>query len=154
MQTRTVLWTHVRDHDLCPGARSLEEWRKVRWIRVRIRGRAIPFLPVIGYRNALVLHDVHHTLTGYSTRLVGELELAAWELASGGCGWSVLFWVDRLVAVVLGLVLAPLRTFRAFRRGLACRNLYRRSVDEVLRSDHTELRRDVGLAPPPEERSP
>ena len=40
---------------------------------------------------------------GYSTKLVGELELAAWELASGGCGLNLFFWLDRFLALALGL---------------------------------------------------
>ena len=75
MLTSTALWNHVREHHLCPGAGSLAEWQEVRRLRVRLRGRALPFRPVIGYREALQLHDVHHLLTGYSTRFVGELEL-------------------------------------------------------------------------------
>ena len=86
--TAEVLWDHIRDDDLCPGATSLAAWREVRWIRARIRGCAVPVLPVLGYRDALLLHDVHHVVTGYGTALPGELELAAWELASGGCASS------------------------------------------------------------------
>ena len=133
--TADVLWEHVRRDDLCPGSTSLEEWLEVRWIRVRIRGRAVPFLPVIGYRRALILHDVHHAVTGYGTSLRGELELAAWELASGGCSWSVFFWIDRVLAVVLGLVLMPRRTVRAARAGLGCRNLYGRRPATILALD-------------------
>lgn len=141
MDTATVLWNHAREHDLCPGAQSFDEWWDVRWIKVRIRGRSIPFLPVIGYRNALHLHDVHHVLTGYSTKLPGELELAAWELASGGCGLHLLFWPDRLLAIVLGLVVCPIRLLRAAARGWRCRNLYRESIESVLASDFEDLRR-------------
>ncbi len=140
MQTSTALWNHVRENDLCPGADSLEEWQDVRWIRARICGRAIPIFPVIGYREALHLHDVHHLLTGYSTRLLGDFELAAWELASGGCGWHVLFWIDRLLAVVLGLIVCPRKLWTAARRGWTCHNLYGRRSADVLGADVDELR--------------
>ena len=145
MQTGTVLWKHVREHDLCPGAESLEEWQSVRWLRVRIGGRVLPFLPVIGYREGLHLHDVHHLLTGYSTKLSGELELAAWELTSGGCRWHWIFWIDRLLAVVLGLVLCPRKCWRAARRGWACHNVYDRRAADVLAADFDELRHSVGV---------
>lgn len=146
MKTAAALWEHVREHDLCPGSRTLEEWRGVRWIRMRFGPRLVPVLPVIGYRAALHLHDVHHILTGYDTRLRGELELAAWELGSGGCGWSLVFWIDRLLGLLLGLVLCPVRLLRAFRRGLGCRNLYGERVDRVLEEDLQALARRVGLA--------
>jgi len=145
--TAEVLWEHVRDADLCPGSSSLAQWRNVRWIRARVRGRAVPILPVIGYRDALVLHDVHHAVTGYGTALAGELELAAWELASGGCGWSVFFWIDRLGAVLVGLPFLPRRMLRAFRAGRGCRNLYGRSVDEILALEFEELARQVFVEP-------
>ena len=141
--TADVLWEHVQQKDLCPGSRSLEAWLGVRWIRARIAGRAVPVLPVIGYRNSLILHDVHHLLTGYGTSLPGEFQLAAWELGSGGCGWSVLFWIDRALAVVLGLVFLPLRTLRAFRAGLRCQNLYGARSETVLSSRYDEVARRV-----------
>ena len=145
MKTAAVLWRHAQQHDLCPGARTFAAWRSVRWLRVRLGGRAIPIFPVLGYRDALHLHDVHHLLTGYSTRLTGELELAAWELASGGCRRHVLFWIDRLLAVVLGLLLCPRRLARAFRAGRRCRNL---RASDVLESELDEIARRVGVAPP------
>ena len=144
MKTAVALWRHVRENDLCPGAESLEQWQGVRWIKARIGTRAVPILPVIGYRQALQLHDVHHMLTGYSTRFRGELELAAWELASGGCGLHLPFWVDRILAFALGLVLCPRRVLRAWRHGWRCHNLYGSRAREVLESDFESLRRRVG----------
>ena len=135
----TVLWDHVQNRDLCPGTETLDAWLDNRWIRTRIRGRVIPILPVIGYRNSLVLHDVHHVLTGYDTRLSGEIELAAWELASGGCGLSLFFWVDRMFAVLFGVFIVPRRLVRAFRRGWRCRNLYGARGTDVLAMDYDDV---------------
>ncbi len=143
--TADVLWEHVQRTDLCPGAESFDAWLNVRWIRARIGGWTVPLLPVIGYRNALILHDVHHLLTGYGTSLKGEVELAAWELASGGCGWSLFFWLDRVLAVALGLVLAPVRMARAFRAGLGCCNLYGTRREDVLSSEYEDISRRVLL---------
>ena len=148
MQTATALWNHVREHDLCPGARSLDEWRRVSWLKVRLRGRVYPLFPVLGYREALHLHDVNHVLTGYSTRLPGELDLAVWELASGGCGWNVLMWIDRLAASTLAFLVQPRRSWRAARRGARCRNVYGRRIDDVLATDLEVLRRELGLGLP------
>jgi hypothetical protein len=144
ISTAEVLWQHVQEDDLCPGSDSLEEWLAVRWIRVRIRGRAVPLIPVVGYRDALLLHDVHHALTGYDTSLCGELELAAWELASGGCRSSIPFWIDRLLALLLGLVLVPRRMLRAARAGRPCKNLYGERPARILALDFDEVRRRVG----------
>jgi hypothetical protein len=143
MQTSTALWNHVRENDLCPGADSLQEWQNVNWIKVRIGGKAIPIFPVIGYREALHLHDVHHLLTGYSTRLDGELELAAWEIASGGCHRHIVMWIDRLLACLLAFVFLPRRAARAWKRGWRCKNAYRLRTRDVLAMDLDELRATV-----------
>ena len=145
MKVGELLWDHVREHDLCPGSPTLEAWRRVRWIRVRIGGRAVPILPVVGYRDTLHLHDVHHVLTGAATDLRSEIELAAWEVASGGCGWSLPFWVDRVGAVLLGLVLCPRRVVRGMRRGAGVRNVYGRRVDDVLEREVDDLRAELRL---------
>ena len=113
--------------------------------RIRVKNCAIPVVPVIGYREALHLHDVHHFLAGYSTKPVGEVELAAWELASGGCGLNLFFWLDRFLALALGLFVCPRRLCRAASRGWKCRNLYGRRVADVLATDLDELRHAVGL---------
>lgn len=139
--TAAVLWRHVRDNDLCPGATSLAAWRQMRWIHIRVGGHVVRVFPVIGYRNALLMHDVHHTLTGYATSFAGEVELAAWELASGGCGRDPFFWIDRLIAVPIGLVLLPRRTIAALRAGRSHRNLFGESADRILAMDFEEVRR-------------
>lgn len=141
--TAAVLWDHVQSADLCPGSESLEAWLDVRWIRARVPGwrggPTIPILPVIGCRNALILHDVHHVVTGYETSLSGEVELAAWELASGSYGWNLFFWIDRSIAALVGALVLPVRTARAFRRGLGCRNLYGLSSRDVLEQDFEDV---------------
>ena len=108
------------------------------------RGYLLGF-PVWGIRQALTAHDVHHVLTGYSTTLEGECALAGWELASGGCHLNPIFWVDRLGAFALGLVLYPRATLRALRRGWGSRNLYAMSARVILASDVHTLRERMRL---------
>jgi len=141
MQTAAALWNHVREHDLCPGAQSLDEWRQVSWIKVRIKGKAVPLFPVVGYREALHLHDVHHLVTGYSTRFSGELDLAVWEVFSGGCQRHLFMWIDRLFVTLFGFVFQPRRSWRAATRGLRSRNAYGMRIDNVLALDVDELSR-------------
>lgn len=76
-------------------------------------------------RRALPLHDIHHVITGYDSSWRGEGEIAAWELASG-CSRYGAAWVLNLLALPVGLGLAPVRTWRAFRRGRRSGNLYLR----------------------------
>ena len=81
-------------------------------------------------RRAVPLHDLHHLATGYDTSWRGEAEIAAWELASG-CSSYRAAWLLNLLAFPLGLVIAPVRTWRAFRRGRSSENLYDGPWDET-----------------------
>lgn len=145
VKTSVVVWTHVQQNRLCPGTKTLSEWLDLRWLRIFVRGRAIPVLPSWGFKNDLVLHDIHHMLTGYDTSLRGELELAAWELRSGGCGWNAVMWLDRLSVVSVGLLLAPRLVVSGYRRGRGCHNLYGKRRQEVLGMDFADVVRAVGV---------
>jgi hypothetical protein len=80
-------------------------------------------------KKAVPLHDLHHLATGYDTSWTGEAEIAAWELASG-CSSYRAAWLLNLLALPLGLLIAPVRTWRAFRQGRSCRNFYQGEWDE------------------------
>jgi len=102
-------------------------------------------LPNTDGRKVLVRwHDLHHVATGYGTDAAGEAEIGAWELASG-CT-NLASYVYNGMAVLLGLLVAPVRTFRAFRRARA-RTLYRIGLgyDEALALPLVELRERMGL---------
>jgi len=78
-------------------------------------------------KRAIPLHDLHHVITGYNTDLRGEAEIGAWEIGAG-CTNLFLYWINGN-AVLFGGPLAPLRVWRAFRRGLKCRSLYKLGLD-------------------------
>ena len=67
------------------------------------------------HRVGIMLHDLHHVVTGFGTDLVGEGEISAWEARRGLAPLG--FYVGGIVAsgVLLGLLLAPRRTLRAWR---------------------------------------
>ena len=108
---------YYAERNIRPEGTHLEDWLAERWYRVGgVPG--VPILPLVGgLKHTLILHDVHHLVTGYDTDWDGELQLAGWELASGGCGWSVAFWFDRLGAFLAGPLTQPRPTLRAFARG-------------------------------------
>lgn len=146
MDTATLLWKNVREMNLCPGMKSLDDWLNVRWGRMKIGRWQVPVLPLalpcrLGLRNALIVHDVHHVLTGYDTSYRGEAQLAAWELASGGCRTNLFFWGDRLSFVLIGLALCPRAMVSAFRRGRHARNLYGWRHGELLRMPFEDVKR-------------
>ena len=113
------------------------------WFYFTIGGKRIPFFPSVGFKAGLAAHDTHHMLNDYSTSWVGECETAAWELASGGCGRHFAYWIDRLFFMGIALVLAPIRSLRAWRRGWGQRNLYRLDHEQLLAMDIGDVRRYI-----------
>ena len=90
-------------------------------------------------------HDLHHLLHGYEPDLIGEMEISAFELRTGVKTGVVLFLC--LAGGTLGLLMAPVRTVRAWRSARGQRNLYGSQVpyEQVLRQPLPELRRWMHL---------
>lgn len=74
-------------------------------------------------RKAVVKHDIHHLVTGYSTSLIGESEISAWEIASGCKSYWFAFFIDTS-GFMLGLPINFARVLKAFARGRRTKNLY------------------------------
>jgi ubiquinone biosynthesis protein Coq4 len=139
-----ALGAYFERRGIKPERESIDDWLRENWVYMSVRGRRIPVKPLYGYKKVVVLHDVHHLIAGYDTTWTGELEVAAWELGSGGCGPYALMWFNRVLTSLLGLVFAPRATWRAFQRGRRARNLYRWDCREVLERDLEEIRAWVG----------
>lgn len=86
-------------------------------------------------KRAVRIHDLNHLVSGYRTDREGELEISAWELASGGCGRYSAAWVLDLAGLLTGLFVCRRRVVRAFRRGRTERNLYPHAADDLLAMD-------------------
>ncbi|MGH7567884.1 MAG: hypothetical protein ACREL9_02775 [Gemmatimonadales bacterium] len=99
------------------------------WVKVKLGPVPVRFPNTDGRRRAVRLHDLHHIATGYDTSLVGEAEIAAWELTSGCAGYYAA-WLLNTGAVAMGVFLAPRRLWRAARRGRHGTNLYRLGFDD------------------------
>ena len=140
MTAQDALSRFFVDQGLFPEGSTADDWIGDRWYRMG----GVPVLPLVGkLKQSLILHDIHHLVTGYDTSWNGELELAGWELGSGGCHTHFFFWFDRIGAFTFGLLLAPRRVWRAFQAGWHARNLYRLDAYRVLRMDVDELREYV-----------
>lgn len=100
-----------------------------RWVKLRIGPLPIWFPNTAARRRAVWLHDLHHIVTDYDTSWVGEAEIAAWELASG-CRDYFAAWLLNAAAMAIGIMIAPRRVWRAFKRGRIGTNLYHLNVDE------------------------
>ncbi|MFM7021881.1 MAG: hypothetical protein ACKOXB_02805 [Flavobacteriales bacterium] len=77
-------------------------------------------------RKAVIKHDIHHLLTGYSTDIKGEAEISAWEIASGCTRYWAAF-VLNTSGVMMGFWMNFSRTLKAFARGRKTKNLYNTS---------------------------
>ncbi len=121
-----------------------------RWVKLKAGPIPLAFPNTRGRVRAVKLHDIHHVLTGYDTTWRGEAEIGAWEIASG-CGRHYAAWVLNLWAMAIGLVIAPGRILRAWRRGDSAQNLYReefgpRLLDVEVGTLRARIRLDEGLA--------
>jgi hypothetical protein len=109
-----------------------------RWVVIRLGRIPMPFPNTAARRRALVLHDVNHLLGGFGNGNVGEAEVSAWELASGGCGKYLAAWALDLAGMLLGMVW-PAQVVRAFAAGRRTGNAYQFDIDEILDIDLEEL---------------
>jgi hypothetical protein len=87
----------------------------------------------------------------FDTSWTGEAEIAAWELA-GGCASYRAAWLLNLLAFSLGLIIAPVRTWRALQRGRSSANLYTGPwndewLDASLGQLRTRMTADPGARP-------
>jgi hypothetical protein len=115
------------------------------WVRVWLGPVPIVFPNTESRKRVVPIHDMHHALTGYRSDWTGEAEIAAWELATG-CRTLLVAWFLNLGAFMLGCIIAPRRTFRAFVRGRRTENLYGDLADDALLSRPVdEVRRELRL---------
>ena len=75
MNAQDALSHYFVEHGLFPEGSGVEDWLGERWYRIG----GLPVLPLVGkIKESLILHDLHHVVTGYETSWTGELELAGW----------------------------------------------------------------------------
>lgn len=141
MKIRDALVLHLIERGILPEDARWEDCYAKFWIRFPVFGHEILFFPTWGRWGALPLHDVNHILSGCNTSWRGEFEIAGWELASGGCGWHLLYWLDRISTFAIGLLVVPPVVLRGLRRGQNRRNTYRLSRERMLEMELDELRR-------------
>jgi len=93
-------------------------------------------------RNAVLWHDIHHLLTGYSaSTFLGECEISAWEIGSGCKKYWAAFLIDTS-GVVLGCLINPRLVIQAYARGRRTLNLYHDMIsrEKVMLMTIDELR--------------
>jgi hypothetical protein len=78
-------------------------------------------------RKAVLRHDIHHLITGYTTTLTGESEISAWEIASGCKNYWAAFFIDTS-GLMIGIPFNFFGVLRAFARGRRTMNLYHNTI--------------------------
>ena len=104
----------ARDAYLAVNGFTLEAYES-KWTDASFFGVPFKVPNTRQHRVAIMLHDLHHVATGFGTDLAGEGEISAWE-ARRGLG-ALGAYVGGIVAsgMMLGVLLAPRRTARAWR---------------------------------------
>lgn len=99
------------------------------------------------HRWAIMLHDLHHVLTGYGTDIAGEGEISVWEARRGLRALGP--YVGTIVAsgTLLGVLRSPKRALAAWRASSAGGSLFdsKRGYDELLAMTVGELRAELGV---------
>lgn len=124
---REALAEHLAASGLPPDAGDSDPFAVV-----RIFYLPYPIPNTLARKRAVRIHDLNHLVSGYKTDRIGELEISAWELASGGCRDYVAAWVLDLAGLLGGLMVAPRRTVRAFLAGRSQQNLYGFAYEKLL----------------------
>ena len=100
------------------------------------------------HRWAIRLHDLHHVATGYGTDPAGEGQISAWECRRGLHSLGLYVGLIVISGFLLGLIVAPVRTLRAWRasgHGVSLFHNKDHSYAELLCRSIGELRRLLGL---------
>ncbi|MEY4577781.1 MAG: hypothetical protein RL701_2484, partial [Pseudomonadota bacterium] len=100
------------------------------------------------HRWAIMRHDLHHVATGYGTDLAGEAEISAWELRRGVKSLGLYTGSIVVSIVLLGVVVAPLRTWRALRLPALKASLFTEAdtgYEQLLHLTVGELRAHLGV---------
>jgi hypothetical protein len=101
------------------------------YVRIEFGGGLSIYLPNLESRKkAVIRHDIHHLITGYSGILTGETEISAWELRSGCWNYPFAFFIN-LSGMMTGLLFNLPSVFRAWVKGRTTTNLYQLNLSET-----------------------
>jgi hypothetical protein len=113
----------ARDAYLAENGFTVEAYDD-RWTQGSFFGVRLALLNTRRHRWAIMLHDLHHVVTGYGTNLVGEGEISAWELRHGWRSLGLYVGSIVLFGAVMGVALSPRRMRSAWQSAAAVRSLF------------------------------
>ena len=118
-----------------------------KYFKIKIGSLFIPFPNTKSRIKAVKFHDIHHLVTEYTAFWKGEVEIGAWEIASG-CGIFFVAWLLNFGSFSIGLFLYPNALFKAFMMGKNVKtNLYYSYIydQSLLNRTVGELRKELGI---------
>lgn len=121
-----------------------------KYFKIKIGSVFIPVPNTKSRLKAVRFHDIHHLLTEYPALWKGEVEIAAWEIASS-CGKFLIAWLLNFGSFAIGLFLYPVALYKAFMTGRSVNNnLYHNYIydDHLLNRTLGELRKEMGIGLP------
>lgn len=123
---------------------KIEEYTKDTF-RLKMFGRYFEVRNSKDRQWAIARHDLHHMATGYGTDWVGEAEIGVWELR-GGCKTPVVYALN-IAAVLIGLVIAPLRMIKAYQDARGAQTMYYCDVsyEQAMELTVGQLREKLGV---------
>jgi hypothetical protein len=116
-----------------------------RWVKLPLGPFRIYLPNFSARRKAVPLHDIDHVLTEYNTDWRGEFQISAYEIGTG-CGKYWAAWFINLQGIILGSLLFPRDSVRAFARGRRSKGVFGYPSHEPLLSCRVgELRQNLTL---------
>ncbi len=118
-----------------------------KYFKIKIGPILIPFPNTKSRLEAVKFHDIHHLLTEYSALWKGEVEIGAWEIASG-CGKHFVAWFLNFGSFSIGVFIYPKALFKAFMMGRRVKtNLYNKHEygEALLNRTIGELRNELEI---------
>jgi hypothetical protein len=141
-------WTARRGRDayLAENGFTVDEY-EARWTKASFFMLDFAVPNTKKHRAAIMLHDLHHVATGFGTDLAGEGEISAWEVRAGLRGLGLYVGAIVVSGALMGLMLAPRRTIRAWKAANGARALWTRGLpyDALLAKKIDELRALAGV---------
>lgn len=118
------------------------------WTQASLFGIGFSVPNTSRHRWAIMLHDLHHVVTGFGTDIVGEAEISAWEARRGLRTLGLYTGAIVFNLALLGLFFAPRRTLRAWRASSSSQaSLFHdaRPYAEIIASSVGEMRQRMGV---------
>src|ERR1700752_4705535 len=126
----------------------LDGGQSVPYVKIEVSKKISFYFPNFEARKkAVVIHDIHHLVTGYSAgSLAGESEISAWEIASGCTNYWAAFFINTS-GLMIGIPFNFLKVLKSFVRGRRTKNFYTTNlnIESILDTKVSELRKQLHL---------